>query len=139
MNKEFIIGSHALVKGCLTSMSIDYVEIIDNPSGFNYIKTVDGSSFKVYIKRRPANEIIDFIIDHNLYRVAGVFLVDEVREELGVTVNDMERLQPMFDTFTGKYEYLKKLFDAIINNTDIDTEELIDSYCDSRAEEESDR
>ena len=62
--------------------------------------------------------IKEHILESKRYEPLCVFLVPEIAEYLGVTIDDIKELQEYFHLCDAKHQYLATICDAYIKNND---------------------
>ena len=111
----------------------DYLYFVDKGSNYSFQKQVtSGRQCEFYVVRRPKEEIIQFNL--KLVPMAlGKFLIPEFNQEIGFTVEDLQKLKPLADNLDKEHQYEKVIFDYYIQNnefslTDDQLQEAYDVY-----------
>lgn len=114
-NKSILVGSNVFFSGFsdFVSKDTDVLEFIDE-SIIRHIRFKDKCVFQW--KRYDADKMIDITLVRNFPMEVGKFLVPEVINELGLTISQLKRLQPLIDTLDDKHKYEKIIYDAYIKN-----------------------
>ena len=117
--KRIVVGSMAFFSSFddFKPHDTDILIIMDNPpknKSYQYTK-VRNIDYFIY-KNKPKNEFIHFFITTNLPMRASIFLIPEVVELFGVTINDLELLQNVFYHMDDKHSYIKLIYDFYIQN-----------------------
>jgi hypothetical protein len=69
-------------------------------------------------QKRPKDVKIKETLESNVPMRAGKFLVPEYNKYLGLAIDDLKRLNPLFDAMGDKHSYEKIIYDAYIKNND---------------------
>lgn len=101
---------------------------------FNFRK--DGMD-RFFMKDMSKAEAIEDTVKCKLPMRAGKFLVPDFAEYLGMTIDDLKRLEPVFDKIDDKHSYEKLIYAFYVENnaftlTDEQRKEAYDSYKQSR-------
>ena len=114
---------------------IDYVIFVDEPEDFKFVKQMRMKEFDIfYWKRMSANEYVKFIkekyANSNNPLVVGKFLIPEICNEIGFTIDHLKKLVNFFDKLDDKHQYEKVIYDAYIENNDfiLSDEQLLNAY-----------
>ena len=78
-------------------------------------------------------EFIEYALNSPLPMEAGKFLVPEVAEYLGFTIEHLKQLEPVFNSMDEKHDYERIIFRAYIENgafilTDEQRDEAFQAY-----------
>lgn len=122
------------------SKDIDEIEIIPT-NEFKWSRQITGQgrcSFQLK-KLESVEDYINHALESNLGMVIGKFLVPEFCEEIGMTVNDLPKLQPLLDKLDDKHKYEEIIYNSYIENnsftlTNSQRERAYNSYKESRGE-----
>ena len=60
--------------------------------------------------------MIDKTLESGVNMRAGKFLSPEFAEYIGLTIEELKRLKPMFDDIDEKHKYEKVIFDSYVEN-----------------------
>lgn len=129
----FLIGSTYFFKNIegFSSKDIDVLELIDNPVGFktSYQLTGQGKCHFKWRKMSP-NEFVQETLRRNCPMEIGKFLVKEIVDEIGFTIEDLKKLKPLRDTLDEKHLYEGVIFDSYIENNsfELNDSQLLKSY-----------
>ena len=114
-----IVGSRAFFEG-MTGFSpkdIDILELVENPTSFKDVRQLKGKGKCVFQWRKmTSNEFIDVTLTRGLPMEIGKFLVPEFATTIGLTIEDLRRLQPMIDRIDAAHAYEKVIYDAYLYN-----------------------
>lgn len=99
------------------SKDIDEIAIIDT-NEFKQMKQITGRDRCLFLLKRhdSKEDYIDWALRSNTGMVIGKFLVPEFCEQIGFTIEDLPRLQPLIDKLDEKHLYEKVIFDSYIEN-----------------------
>ena len=119
--QRYKVGSQAFFEGMPGFMpgDIDEVEFEEQPQlfrNFMQIRKKDRTRCLFIWRKMDPDEFIDYALRSRTPMEAGKFLVPEVAEDLGITIEHLKRLGPVFDRLDEKHEYEKIIFDSYINN-----------------------
>lgn len=120
------------------SRDVDEIEIIETDE-FNYVRHLSGCGKCLFQlrKQKTKDDYINYAIHSNLGMVVGKFLIPEFCEEIGMTVEDLPKLQPLIDKLDDGHKYEKIIFNSYIQNkaftlTDSQRMAAYNSYKESR-------
>lgn len=113
-----------------------------NPKDLDVVEIVEGYSFKhvrqfrlrnkcvFQWKRMTADEFVDATIERNIPMEMGKFLVPEFINEIGLTIEQLKRLQPLVESLDDMHKYEKVIYDAYVENNDfvLSDEQLNNAY-----------
>ena len=71
-----------------------------------------------FVKDAPKDVLIQETLDGDIPMRAGKFLVPEFAKYLGMTIDDLKLLQPLFDKMDDAHSYENVIYDAYIENGD---------------------
>lgn len=133
MDKLIIVGSNAFFSGIdgFRSKDVDSVRLVDNPSGFRYIRQINsGGRCMFEIKRVSVEEHISYALNKGAAMQVGKFLVPAFTEEIGFTIEQLPQLQPLIDKLDAKHEYERTIYNAYIANGGftLTEEQLAEAY-----------
>lgn len=98
------------------SHDIDKIELQDT-NDYKYVRIIRGQGKDYFFfKRKPKEEMIQDALKQELAMVVGKFLVPEFCQEIGFTIEDLPRLQPLIDRLDEKHLYEKIIYEAYLNN-----------------------
>lgn len=95
---------------------IDYVEVTDDEM-IKGMMIIRGKGEDVFIFRRKSKE--DFIKDalkSTAAMVLGKFLIPEFCDEIGFTIEDLPRLEPLVINLDDKHKYEEIIYSAYLKN-----------------------
>ena len=98
---------------------IDEVEFEDEPRLYRNVlqfRAKDKSRCLYKWRRMSADEFVDYTLNTQLPMEIGKFLVPEVCEYLGITIEHLRRLRPVAERLDPRHQYEKIIYDAYIEN-----------------------
>ncbi len=120
MAKKIIIGSRAFFEGMkdFNSKDIDEMQIQDkwlprNRRVFNFKKNGHDVFFWSPLTKE---EYIEDAFKCGVRMRVGKFIVPEFAEYIGLTIDDLKRLKPIFNEPTKTHSYQNIIFDSYIEN-----------------------
>ena len=119
--RRFKVGSQAFFSMYpdFTPSDIDEVEFEEKPRlfrDFMQIRKKDRTRCLFIWRKMQPDEFIDYALRSRTPMEAGKFLVPEVAEYLGITIEHLRQLEPVFDRLDEKHQYEKAIFEAYLNN-----------------------
>lgn len=124
IKKKIQIGSQVFFKGVYEdyeSHDKDYICFVEKPVLFKDFMNIRGKGEDIFFFRDMSkNEFIDYSIKHceKLPMAAGKFLVPEVVEYFGMTIEDLKKFETFFNEIDPRHAYEKVIYDAYIKNND---------------------
>ena len=120
---RFKVGSTYFFKDypSFISKDIDEVEFEENPKLYKYFmqfRKNDGSRCLFKWKKMSADEFVKYMLNTKTPMEIGKFLVPEVANYLGFTIEHLKQLQPVIDKLDNKHKYEKIIYDSYIENND---------------------
>ena len=135
MQKRFIIGSTAFFSGIndFRSKDIDVLIVDDNPQGYKTFRQTHLKKGKCVFewKDMNADEFIDYTLEHyDTPMQIGKFLVPDFAGYLGLTIEQLKRLQPLVDKLDDAHKYEGIIYNAYLVNGSftLTQEQLSDAY-----------
>lgn len=119
------------------SHDIDYIDVIET-NEFKEKRIIRGQGKDyIFLKRKPKEQLIQDALNSNLAMVVGKFLIPEFNKQIGFTIEDLLKVQPLIDRLDDKHLYEKIIYEAYLENKEfILTQEQRDaayaSYKESR-------
>lgn len=136
--KVFNIGSNYFFAGIdgFKSKDDDVLEIIEDSKSFKHYRQYSDFNKKCHFQfvNKPKKEFLDWHIEHNIPMSVGKFLIPEVNEFFGITIEDlkslMDKQMPILD---HKHKYEAVIWDSYIENnsftlTDAQRSRAYESY-----------
>lgn len=120
--QRFRVGSQAFFNGYsdFNPSDIDYVEFEEHPKLYKNVmqfRKKDKSLCLFKWRKMSIDEFIEYTLHSKLPMELGKFLVPEVAEYLGLTIEHLKRLKPVADMLDDRHSYEKIIFDSyLINN-----------------------
>lgn len=124
MEKKFLIGSKTFFDGIYEDYSShdeDYIVFVENPTLFKDFMIIRGKGKDYfYFRNMSKDEFIKYSLKHceKTPMAAGKFLVPEVINYLGMTIDDLKRFETFFNEIDPRHAYEKVIYDAYIKNND---------------------
>lgn len=121
MNKRIAIGSQVFFGEYedYKSHDKDFIEFQDNPVLYKTFMVARGKGNDIFFyKTANKEEFIKTELKHakKLPMAAGKFLVPELAEYLGLTIEDLKQFEFAFESMDDKHSYEKKIYDFYIEN-----------------------
>lgn len=116
---NMLVGSNVFFKNIegFTSKDIDILELVDNPTNFKYCRQFKFPNKCVFQwARLTSQDFIEVTLTRNIPMELGKFLVPEFIQEIGITIEDLKKLQHLVDTLDDKHKYEKVIYDSYIRN-----------------------
>ena len=125
MKTEYIVGSNAFFAGMdgFSPKDNDRLILVDDalecglPITTHSEMRLKGNCYFFY-KRLPKDKMIDNCIKSKDSIVVGKFLVPSVARDLGLTINDLRRLEDTVMSLDEAHTYEKIIFRAYLENND---------------------
>ena len=122
MNR-ILSGSRAFFEGMpyFKPHDSDYVEIYESQDVDFTHKNVfkDGKDCVFQLVRHDADECIRWALEHERPMSICHYMVPDICNELGITIEHIAMLRPLRDNLDYKHQYLGIIFDAYIENNAI--------------------
>ena len=118
---RYKVGSQAFFS-CypdFTPSDLDELELEEAPKlykNFMQIRKKDGTRCIFKWHKKTADEFVEYSLRSKLPMEVGKFLVPEVAECIGFTIDHLKKLSPVFDRLDEKHAYERIIFDAYIDN-----------------------
>ena len=121
LKQRFRVGSQAFFSqySNFTAGDTDYVEFEDKPKLYKNVmqfRKTDKSLCLFKWRKMTADEFVEYTLRSKLPMELGKFLVPEVAEYLGFTIEHLQRLKPVAERLDEKHRYEKVIYDAYIQN-----------------------
>lgn len=121
MGKQHLMGSNYFFK-CYKDFKghdIDYVVFEESPSDYINVKNIRGQGQDIFFWRKMSpSEFIEVTLNSGTPMQLGKFLIPEVCEELGFTIEDLKKLEPLLEQLDKKHTYEKLIFKSYIRNNE---------------------
>ena len=118
--KRILSGSRAFFEGMpyFEPHDSDYVELYyPQEVGFTHKNVFkDGKDCVFQLVRHNADECVRWAINHERPMSICHYMVPEICEELGITIEHIAMLQPLRDDLDYRHKYLGIIFDAYMEN-----------------------
>lgn len=118
---QFRVGSTYFFSQYPDFTSRDYDEVIFETEPKLYKNVMqfrkrDGTHCLFKWRKMPIDEFIEYTLNSKLPMEAGKFLVPEVADYLGFTIDDLKRLAPVYNRMDDRHTYEKVIFESYIEN-----------------------
>lgn len=100
-------------------MDVDEVEFEEKPKlyrDFMQFRKRDKSKCLFLWRKMTPDEFVEYTLRSKLPMEIGKFLVPEVAEYLGFTIEHLKRLAPVVDRLDEKHMYEKVIYDSYVEN-----------------------
>ena len=117
--KEFKIGSSIFFDSYsdYTQKDIDILAITDLSLFGKQMMNMKLKEKDIFFMCIEENSVmIDKTLESGVNMRAGKFLSPEFVEYIGLTIEELKRLKPMFDDIDEKHKYEKVIFDSYVEN-----------------------
>ena len=103
--------------------------VVPNTNVLNCRSNISGKDI-FFFKNMSKTEFLEDALRSKVPMRAGKFLVKEFAEHLGMTIQDLEKLEPLFLAMDEKHTYEKLIYDAYIANQGwfLTDDQLADAY-----------
>ena len=113
------------------SKDIDYLEIVDTFE-FTQLRQISGMGKCLFQLKRHSNKeaYIQWALQSKTAMCVGKFLVPEFNAQIGFTIDDLPRMQPLIDKLDDKHKYEAIIYNAYMQNKDftLTTEQRLQAY-----------
>lgn len=116
---EFILVGSRYFFGSMDgfkSKNTDYVLLVDEPRGFEYVRQTSSSYCLFEWKRMKPISFVEYTLSRGPAMQLGKFLVPEFCDEIGFTLNHLKMLEPLVEKLDAKRQYEKVIYDAYLAN-----------------------
>lgn len=118
---KFTMGSQAFFSEYpdFEPSDIDEIEFEEKPRMYrNFLQIRAKNKKRCYFKWRKmsADEFVEYTLNSNVPMELGKFLVPEIAEHLGFTIEHLQRLLPVAERLDSKHQYERIIYDAYIAN-----------------------
>ena len=99
------------------SKDIDEIEIIET-NKFKWCRQLSGQGKCLFqlVKQNTVDDYINFALKSEIGMVIGKFLVPEFCNEIGMTIGDLPKLQPLLERLDDKHKYEEIIYNSYIEN-----------------------
>lgn len=139
--ENFILVGSAAFFGDMEGFSPkdrDYVLLVDEPSGFSYVRQTHSSYCLFEWRRMTPQGFVDYALLNGPAMQLGKFLVPEFAEAIGLTMDDLRKLRPLAESLDAKHGYERVIYDSYMANgrMELTAEQLSSAYGEYRKERE---
>ena len=119
--QRFRVGSQAFFSNMpgFTPGDLDELEFEEQPKLFrNFMQfRKKDKTYCLFIWRKmSADEFVEYTLNSKLPMELGKFLVPEVAEYLGFTIEHLKKLEPVVNRLDRKHRYEQIIYDSYISN-----------------------
>ena len=121
MNKRFKVGSQYFFSSYSDFMGrdIDEVEFEESPRlycNMMQFRKKDKSRCLFMWRKMSADEFVEYTLNSKLPMEIGKFLVPEVADYLGFTINHLKQLAPVVERLDEQHQYEKVIYNSYVEN-----------------------
>lgn len=119
MDKKIIVGSRTFFSGMegFSSKDIDYLVLDDEPKGYVWRREQSLRGVCTFrYKREPVGKMVEKTLENGDALLLGKFLVPEVAQELGATIEAIKPLEVLLPKLDDAHKYVEVIFNAYIEN-----------------------
>lgn len=118
---RFKVGSRVFFEGMegFCPSDLDEVEFEERPrlyKDFMQFRAKDKSRCLFKWRKMTADEFVDYTLNSKLPMEVGKFLVPEVAQFLGITIDHLKLLKPVIERLDRKHSYERVIYDAYITH-----------------------
>ena len=118
---RFKVGSQAFFSMYpdFTPSDIDEVEFEEHPTLFRNVmqfRKKDKTRCLFIWRKMEPDEFVEYTLNSRLPMEVGKFLVPEVADYLGITMEHLKQLRPVVDRLDKKHEYERVIYEAYMEN-----------------------
>ena len=122
-NMRFKVGSSYFFENYLDFIpsDLDEVEFEDNPKLYKYFmqfRKMDKSRCIFKWKKMSADDFVKYTLNTRTPMEIGKFLVPEVANYLGFTIEHLNQLKPIIDQLDDKHKYEQIIYNSYMENND---------------------
>lgn len=131
--KKYLMGSKYFFD-CykdFKSHDVDYLVFEDYPEDYKNVKNIRGNGQDIfYWRKMKPKEFIDHTLTSGTPMQIGKFLIPEINEELGFTIDDLRKLEPLIKNLDEKHRYESIIFYSYLENDEFSLtgEQLNNAY-----------
>lgn len=117
--EKFLVGSSYFFKRYkdFNSKDTDWLYITDNPTEFKVMRQIHFPNECIFEwEHLTKDEFIQIALSRQCKMEAGKFLNPEVSKYLGMTIEDLKKLESVFNSIDDKHTYEKIIYEAYIEN-----------------------
>lgn len=119
MARKILVGSNYFFKDIegFSSKDVDYLILEYRPKGYKVQYQLTGKGQCLFKwKLMSVDEYISHTLESKLPMEAGKFLVKQVAYAIGMKIDDLKKLAPVFEKIDDKHKYQKTIFESYIKN-----------------------
>lgn len=119
--RRFLIGSQAFFNGMpwFEPSDIDEVEFEEEPRLYRNVmqfRKKDGKRCLFKWRKMTADEFVEYTLNSHLPMEIGKFLIPEINDYLGFTLDHLKRLSPIVERLDDKHRYERIIYNSYIEN-----------------------
>lgn len=128
-----IVGSQAFFKNIkgFTPSDIDVLEFVENPIYFKNVRQFRFKNKCVFQWRdMPASEFVEVTLSRNTPLEACKFIVPEFINRVNLSLDQLKKLEPLFNKLSDKHSYVRYIYKSYIENNGfyLTDQQLQDAY-----------
>lgn len=137
MAKKYLMGSKYFFD-CFkdfVSHDTDYIILEEEPEDYKNVKNIRGNGQDIFYWRKMTPiEFVSHTLASGTPMQIGKFLIPEVANEIGFTISDLKKLEPLVNQLDDKHKYEKVIFYAYLENNEFSLtgEQLTEAYLEYR-------
>lgn len=114
-----LVGSRAFF-GTLPefkSKDADYLRLVEKPTAFQNVRqTSTGGMCLFEWRAMSADQFVELALQRGPAMQVGKFLVPAFAEKVGITIEHLQRLAPLFEQLDPAHQYERTIRDAYVEN-----------------------
>lgn len=119
----------------------DELEFEEHPTMYKnmmQLRARDKTKCHFWWRKMTADEFVEYTLSSKLPMEMGKFLVPEVCDYLGFTLEHLKKLKPVTELLDDRHKYEKIIFDSYIENNDfyLTDEQRLNAYEEYKKERE---
>lgn len=136
ISKRFLMGSMYFFEDYedYSAKDMDYVYFVDEPLIFKTVMTIRGTGRVIpkedvfYWKKMTPDEFVEHHLNSGMPMQCGKFLIPEINEYLGFTIEHLKKLSPVFEKIDDTHKYETAIFKYYVENGEFKlTKEQLDN------------
>lgn len=119
MTRRYLMGSKYFFD-CykdFNSHDVDYIVFEEEPEDYKNVKNIRGNGQDIFFWRKMSpKEFVAHTLTSGTPMQIGKFLIPEVAKELGFTLEDLKKLEPLVKQLDDKHKYEEIIFNSYLEN-----------------------
>ena len=120
---KFTIGSNYFFSEYLDFSPSDYdtLEFEENPTMYKtcmQLRARDKTRCHFWWRKMSPDEFVEYTLSSKVPMEIGKFLIPEVNEYLGFTLEHLKKLEPIVENLDDRHKYEQIIFNSYIQNKD---------------------